>query len=233
MISIIIPVYNQADKLTKTLASIASQSYTDYEVIIVNDGSTDNPEAAFAAYSKTIKADNRYIFLNQENKGAPAARNRGFQVAQGEFLFFCDADAILKPEALESLVSHLYYGVNISFAYSSFYWGKKLFKSGPFDPARLRREPYIHTMALIRRSDFPAAGWDESIRKFQDWDLWLTMLEAGKTGYFVPKVLFTIIPGGRISTWLPSFAYKLLPFLPPVQKYRAAMQVIKSKHGLA
>ena len=75
MISIIIPVYNQAEKLIKTLKSIAVQSYTDYEVIIVNDGSTDNVEKIFADYFKQMSSSNSYTFLNQENKGAPAAKS--------------------------------------------------------------------------------------------------------------------------------------------------------------
>lgn len=233
MISIIIPVYNQANKLIKTLKSIAGQKYTDYEVIIVNDGSTDNVEKIFADYYQGLKTASTFTFFNQDNLGAPAARNRGYRAARGEFIFFCDADAVLKPEALEKMISHLYYSLGASYVYSSFYWGRKLFKSGEFSAQRLHKEPYIHTMALIRRRDFPAAGWDESIKKFQDWDLWLTMLEQGKVGHFIPEVLFSITPGGTISSWLPSFAYQLFPFLPVVKKYRTAVKIIKDKHGLS
>lgn len=232
MISIIIPVYNQAKKLSLTLASIAKQEYRDWEVIIVNDGSKDDPEKIFSEFVKNIEIDNRFIFINQENKGAPAARNRGFRESQGEYLFFCDADADLYPSALAELVASLDFNSEASYAYPSFLWGKKLFKVGPFNPAKLQAGPYIHTMALIKRADFPAGGWDESIKKFQDWDLWLTMLNAGKSGVWVDKVLFKIAPGGTISSWLPSFAYKLFPFLPSVKKYQAAMAVIKNKHGL-
>jgi len=233
MISIIIPVYNQAKKLSLTLASIARQSLSDWEVIVVNYGSTDNPEAVFADFCAQIKIDNRFIFLSQENQGAAAARNRGYQEARGEYLFFCDADADLQPDALEIMLQALVDNPAASYAYPSFFWGKKLFKVGPFNAARLQAGPYIHTMALIRRSDFPVNGWDESLRKFQDWDLWLTMMEAGKQGVWIDKVLFKITPGGSISSWLPSFAYKLLPFLPAVKKYRRAMAIIKKKHVLA
>lgn len=232
MISIIIPVYNQAEKLIKTLESLNKQSYQDYEVIIVNDGSSDNVENVFANYLKPLKAINHYLFLNQTNQGAPAARNRGEREAKGDYLFFCDADAILRPEALEVLLAYLEANPTVSYAYSSFLWGKKLFKLSDFNPEKLKKIPYIHTMSLIRRSDYPATGWDEKIKKFQDWDLWLTMLEQGKIGIFVPQVLFTIIPGGTISSWLPGVAYKLLPFLPAVKKYKKAMQIIKEKHGL-
>ena len=233
MISIVIPVYNQAQKLALTLESISRQTFTDWELIVVNDGSKDNPEEVFTNFTARVKTDNRFVFLSQENQGAPAARNRGFKETQGEYLFFCDADANLKPEALETLHQALVETPAASYAYPSFLWGRKLFKVGPFDPARLQSGPYIHTMALIRRIDFPAGGWDESIRKFQDWDLWLTMMSQGKSGIWVDKVLFKIAPGGNISSWVPSFAYKLLPFLSSVKKYKAAMAIIKQKHALS
>lgn len=232
MISLIIPVYNQAQKLLKTLASIETQTYVDYEVIIVNDGSTDRVEEVFSAYYKKLKTNNHYLFINQTNHGAPAARNRGYQEARGEYLLFCDADATLSPEALAILLGFLTNNTGCSYSYPSFYWGHKLFKVGTFDADKLRSGPYIHTMALIRRADFPKTGWDESIKKLQDWDLWLTMLEQGKTGYWVGQVLFKVEPGGTISSWLPSFAYKLFPFLPSVKKYKTAIKIIKDKHGL-
>ena len=234
MVSIIIPVYNQADKIKKTLESIAKQSYQNYEVIIVNDGSKDNLEEVCAAYLKKLETNNRYLFLNQaSNQGAPAARNRGFQESRGEYLLFCDADAVLDPQALEYMIAYLDSNPSASYAYSSFLWGKKMFKLTNFDPDKLRRQPYIHTMSLIKRADYPASGWDENIKKFQDWDLWLTMLAEGKIGVFIPQVLFKIAPGGTISSWLPSFVYKFFPFLPAVKKYKEAMQVIKNKHGLS
>jgi len=232
MISIIIPVYNQAAKLIKTLESINKQSYQDYEVIIVNDGSSDGVENLCAKYLRSLEISNHYLFLNQTNLGAPAARNRGFQEAKGEYLFFCDADAVLHPQALETLWAYLENNPSASYAYSSFMWGKKLFKLGDFDPEKLKKMPYIHTMSLIRRSDYPASGWDESIKKLQDWDLWLTMLEEGHIGIFVPEILFTVTPGGTISSWLPAMAYKLLPFLPSVKKYKNAIKIVKEKHGL-
>jgi glycosyltransferase involved in cell wall biosynthesis len=232
MISVIIPVYNQAEKLKQTLLSLNRQTYRDLEIIIVNDGSTDNPEKVFIDFLATNNSELSFYFINQTNLGAPAARNHGFRESKGEYLFFCDADAILESNALETLLNTLSQNPGASFAYPSFKWGRKLFKGRPYDAALLRKEPYIHTMALIRREDFPVTAWDESIKKFQDWDLWLTMLENDKVGIFVDSFLFTVTPGGTISSWLPSFAYKLLPFLPAVKKYKAAMAVIYAKHQL-
>lgn len=232
MISIIIPVYNQADKIIKTLKSLERQTYRDFEVIIVNDGSKDEVEKIVADYLRDLKTDRHYIFLNQENKGAPAARNRGVREARGDYLFFCDADAVLEEEAFLRLLNALEANPGVSYAYSSFRWGRKLFKGYDFDAERLKRQPCIHTMALIRRSDYPPTGWDESIKKLQDWDLWLSFLELGRVGIFVPEVLFTVAPGGNISSWLPAFAYRLLPFLPAVRKYNRAVAVVKKKYGL-
>ncbi len=232
MISIIIPVYNQAQKLKKTLISIVNQTQTDWELIIVNDGSKDNPETIFTEFSKTVEVANKFLFINQDNQGAPAARNRGLKEAHGDYILFCDADAELKPEALELLLKALVDNSQASYAYSSFMWGNKLFKVGPFDAEKLKQGPYIHTMSLIRRSDLPIGAWDEKIKKFQDWDLWLTMLESGKTGIWINQVLFKIAPGGTISSWLPSFAYRFFPFLKAVKKYNEAMAIIKQKHEL-
>jgi glycosyltransferase involved in cell wall biosynthesis len=232
MISIIIPVYNGEKTLEGTLNDIERQTYNNFEVIIVNDGSTDNTISVLDKFFKRGSLKNNYHFISQENKGAPSARNKGWKKSKGDFLFFCDADAVLKPDILEKMIAALENNKEASYAYASFYWGSKLFKLWPFDAEKLKKMPYIHTMSLIRRSDFPVTGWDEGIKKLQDWDLWLTMLEQGKTGVFINDVLFKVQPVGTISSWLPAFAYKAFPFLPKVKKYKKALEIIKKKHNL-
>jgi glycosyltransferase involved in cell wall biosynthesis len=234
MISIIIPVFNQAEKIGKTLDSIIAQQEKGVEVIVVNDGSKDGIMTVLAAYQEKFnQAGIPYQFFSQENKGAPAARNRGFAASTGEYLFFCDADAVLDPASLKTMKEALEQHPEAAYVYSSFFWGSKLFKIGPFSEERLKSAPFIHTMSMIRRTAYPASGWDESVRKLQDWDLWLTMLEAGHKGLWIDQVLFVVSPGGTISSWLPSFAYKLLPFLPQVKKYKTAVTNIKAKHNLS
>lgn len=234
MISVIIPVYNMADKLPTTLDSLFAQTIaTELEIIIVNDGSSDGVSGVFEKYLQTHNLPEVSIkFFNQANAGAPAARNRGRREAKGEYLLFSDADATFKPEALEKMKKTLEANPAASYAYPSFMWGKKAFKVGAFDAEKLKAGPMIHTTALIRTSAMTAKGWDESIRKLQDWDLWLTMLEEGKTGVWIDDFLFTLQPGGHISEWVPSFVYKIMPFLPVVQKYKKAVAVIKAKHNL-
>lgn len=229
MISIIIPIYNQADKLFQCLDSIKKQIYNNYEIIIVDDGSIDNLGKVLGKCKSIFGI--KLSVAEQENQGAPSARNNGFGKSKGEYLLFCDADAILKPQALGIMLQALQYNPKASYAYSSFLWGKKLFKLEQFNAKKLKQMPYIHTMSLIRREHFPKNGWDESIKKLQDWDLWLTMLDQGHVGIWIDQVLFKIKPGGVYSNWLPSFAYKLFPFLPSAKRYKEAVEIIKMKHN--
>jgi glycosyltransferase involved in cell wall biosynthesis len=231
MISIIIPVYNQADKIGKCLQSIARQSFSDYEIIIVNDGSTDGLNDALKDLVPGLNINGQKIkIIGQANQGANAARNRGEKDAMGDYIIFCDADVIMEPGMLEEMNLALIKNPSASYAYSSHRFGKKLFRLWPFDSEKLKEMPYIHTTSLIKRTDFP--GFDPSLKRLQDWDLWLTMLENGHRGIWIDKILFTVQTGGTMSSWLPSFAYKLLPFLPQVKKYNKAVSVIKAKHHL-
>jgi glycosyltransferase involved in cell wall biosynthesis len=223
LVSIIIPVYNAESTLEQCLESIFNQTYSAIEIIAVNDGSTDDSLQILEKYRDRIK------IITQENSGAPIARNRGAEMATGEYLLFCDADIILAPQAIETMQKTLDQNPKSGYAYSSFRFGGKLFSLWPFDADRLKQMPYIHTTSLIRRELFP--GFDQSLKRFQDWDLWLTLLEQGCEGVWIDEVLFTVKSGGTMSSWLPSWAYHI-PWLPAVKKYKLAMQIIKHKHHL-
>ena len=232
LISIIIPVYNHLSELKKTLQSIKQQTYGNFEVIIVDDGSAEPLE------EKINKNDFNFdiYFFHQENMGAPAARNKGFEMSKGEFVIFWDADVIATPAMLRKMHNVLTIHPEASYVYADFFYGKKKMVSGKFDAARLKKMNYIMTTSLIRREDF--VFWDESLKRFQDWDLWLTMLEKNKIGINIPEILFFIFPHKNgISSWLPSFAYKKpISFLPGIRKkvraYEKAKQIIMKKHGL-
>lgn len=217
--------------MSSCLQSIKEQTYDNFEIVLVNDGSSDNIHSVAETWKQELGIKLEYISYD-ENKGAPTARNKGLAKAKGAFVLFCDADATLEPFALETMLEAMGKHPEASYVYSSFLWGRKLFKSFPFDAERLRREPYIHTMSLIRREHMPKSGWDESIKKFQDWDLWLTMLKEGHTGYWLDQVLFKVEPGGSMSKWVPKVFYKLFPFLLEVKKYKQAMGKVKEKHKL-
>jgi len=226
-ISIIIPVFNHADEIGLCLESIFRQTYQNYEIIVVNDGSTDNFSEAIKPYLGKI------TLIEQENKGANSARNRGFDVSDGDLLLFCDADIEMSPDMLDAMVQSLENHPEASYVYSSFRFGWKLFKLWPFDSKKLKKMNYIHTTSLIRRQDFP--GFDESLKRLQDWDLWLTMLHQEKTGWWIDEVLFTVKPRRKhnMSHWVPSFLYRLPIFKPEaVVKFEAAKKIIKKKHNL-
>lgn len=99
-ISIIIPVYNSANYLEKCLDSIFSQTFEDFEVIIVNDGSTDGSQAIIDRYQKAYP--DKMIALQQKNAGQASARNNGLSIARGEYIFFVDSDDYLHRDALQN-----------------------------------------------------------------------------------------------------------------------------------
>jgi glycosyltransferase involved in cell wall biosynthesis len=98
-VSVIIPTYNSAQYLPQAIESVLAQTYTDYEIIVINDGSTDNTRQVVAPYEEQI----RYVY--QENQGVSAARNRGLYLARGELIAFLDADDIFLPYKLKEQVA--------------------------------------------------------------------------------------------------------------------------------
>ena len=231
-ISIIIPAYQHSKELPDCLESLFAQTLKSFEIIVVNDGSTDNTSEVLELYK------NRGVqIIKQENSGANAARNRGFDESSGDFVIFCDADIIMRQDCLEKMFQALQENKNASYAYSSFKFGFKIFKLWPFDGDKLKQMPYIHTSSLIRREHFSC--FDEAIRRLQDWDLWLTMLEQGHPGVWIPEVLFYVEPRkAGMNEWIPSFLYKIpwpiSGFTPKsIEKYRSAEEIIKEKHNLA
>jgi len=125
MISIIIPTYNVARFIPSTLESVFAQTYQDFEVIVVNDGSTDNTKEVLKSYENQVKV------IHQENQGRNPARMRGFQEAKGEFLLFLDSDITMAPDMLEVLVKALEENPEASYAYGQFNFDGKFFHSLP------------------------------------------------------------------------------------------------------
>jgi glycosyltransferase involved in cell wall biosynthesis len=106
LVSIIIPTYNRASRIITTLDSVFTQTYPNLEVIVVDDGSTDNTECVLNEYvQKTIQKNILFKFIKQDNSGAPAARNNGLRNAQGEYVCFFDSDDIMLPDRIEEQVS--------------------------------------------------------------------------------------------------------------------------------
>lgn len=100
-VSVIIPTYNRASMIIECIESVFNQIFTDFEIIIVDDGSSDNTEAVLRPYL------DRITYIRQENKGNAAARNTGIEVAKGEFVAFLDSDDLWLPDKLEKQVRYL------------------------------------------------------------------------------------------------------------------------------
>ena len=104
MISVIVPVYNVEEYLKECLDSIQCQTYSNIEVILVNDGSTDHSQEICERY---CQQDPRFHLINQANKGLSGARNRGMIESKGEFITFVDSDDVIKDDMLEQLLKHM------------------------------------------------------------------------------------------------------------------------------
>ncbi len=102
IVSVIVPIYNVEKHLKKCLNSIAAQTYTDFECIMVNDGSPDNSEEICCEF---CKRDSRFILINKENGGLSSARNAGIDKATGKYIAFVDSDDYVEDTYLETLLS--------------------------------------------------------------------------------------------------------------------------------
>ena len=100
-VSIVIAAYNAESSIENALHSLIAQTWQNTEIIVINDGSTDATGALVRRLSRT---DPRIILINQENQGVSAARNHGLKAASGDYIFFCDADDWLEPDAIETLI---------------------------------------------------------------------------------------------------------------------------------
>ena len=109
-ISILVPVYNIENYLPRCIESVLSQNFTDYELILVDDGSSDNCPAICDEY---MVKDNRVRVIHKENGGHTTARLAGFQQASGKYIMFLDSDDYLLPNALTTLYDKIEEGYDI------------------------------------------------------------------------------------------------------------------------
>lgn len=195
LISVVMPCYNGAAHLAGSVASALGQSFNDLELIVVDDGSTDNSQEILSAI-----ADPRLRVISQANRGVCAARNRGLTEARGEYLAFLDSDDTWEPHCLEKLLAALSADPDAALAYCG--WqnlGLSGGRGAPFVPPdyegqnkceglfRNCRWP-IHA-ALTRRSAIEEVGrFDERFITSEDYLLWLKIALRHKI-VRVPEVL--------------------------------------------
>ena len=185
LVSVIIPTYNQAGYVGEAIRSVQLQTYNNYEIIVIDDGSTDNCREVVAAFGNSV----RYIW--QENQGLGGARNTGIRAANGEFVGLLDADDQWLPEYMEKMVrlteEYPEAAVYHSSARGIDVEGRELPQlfSEPVPPGMtrsvlLRLNYLIPSTVMLRRSIVLSAGlFDQtrrSIHGCEDWDLWLRIV---------------------------------------------------------
>jgi glycosyltransferase involved in cell wall biosynthesis len=198
VVSVVIPAYNVAAYIPETLESVFAQTYPDYEVIVVNDGSPDTAELeqALEPYNKRI------VYLRQENRGAGAARNAGLRLARGEFVAFLDADDLWLPDYLKEQVAFiqsgdydLVYADALLFGPSPFA-GRTFMQIAPSDGAvtfqsLISGECNVITSGVVarRRPILEVGLFDEQLRNSQDFELWVRLVRRGARVNYQRKVL--------------------------------------------
>ena len=194
-VSVIIPTYNRERFITETIDSVLAQTYRDFEVIVVDDGSTDNTQAVLAQYADRITT------IYQENKRQPAARNTGLRAAHGEYILLLDSDDLIPPEKLAVQVAfldtHLEFGLvysgwqNINEDGTCILGEMRMNKQGYVLKDLLRRQLYFTPgAALVRRDCFAqVGGFDESLSCGDDTDMWLRIARNGCAFGYIDQLL--------------------------------------------
>jgi glycosyltransferase involved in cell wall biosynthesis len=195
--SIVIPCFNHGEFLAEAVASVTDIERDDVELIVVDDGSTD--ERTRRELDDLVAQGIRVV--RQENKGLAAARNAGILASQGEYIFPLDADDRLRPGWLDRGILILDSDQKVGVVYGDaqcFGVRSDLWVVGPFESARLLHWNYIHASALYRRSVWEQnRGYDSRMsdgtlpfRGLEDWDFWLGALENGWQFAYVSEVFF-------------------------------------------
>lgn len=165
------------------------ESNTKRLTIVIPCRETDSPNITLDSL-RTQDVPYDVVISYDEGRGANFARNKGFREVDSELVMFCDNDVTWRSGALQLLLDTLDAHPEASYAYGAYYLTNKDISVGEyeFDAERLKAGSFISPMVVMRTKDFP--GWDESITNFQDWDLFLTMLEQGKVGVYCGQVVF-------------------------------------------
>ncbi|OGG62130.1 hypothetical protein A3C19_00185 [Candidatus Kaiserbacteria bacterium RIFCSPHIGHO2_02_FULL_54_22] len=197
--SIIIPAYNAARYVRAAVDSALAQTHPDIEIIVVDDGSTDDTRRILDPYAAARKIE----YLQQENKGLSGARNAGIRRAKGEYIALLDADDIFMPDKMEKQIAHLERDLSCDVSYCDLYhfWDEEPEKSLKLDykyysgeevlPNILRRSFIAPSTTLYRRRVFDRFGYfDEEIRQFaEDLEFWLRLTLGGAKICFLPEIL--------------------------------------------
>ncbi len=190
-VSVVIPCYNQGQYLDEAVDSVLAQTYRDFEIIIVNDGSTDEFTCRLlAAYRRP-----QTRIVATANQGLAAARNTGIGASLGEYILPLDADDRIGPDYLGKAVGVLEENPEIGIVYclGELFGARTGVISAPdFSVGKMLLSNLIFASALFRRDDWEKAGGYNPNMRYgcEDWDFWLSLIELRRKVFRIPEVLF-------------------------------------------
>ena len=191
LVSVIIPCYNQGQYLDEAVDSILSQTFQEFEIIIINDGSTDQATLQILTHYEKPKTK----VIHTENQGVITARNQGIALSQGKYILSLDADDKIGDSYLEAAVELLNADDNLGIVYcEAEFFGEKTGKwelpSYSFPEILLGN--MIFCSGLFRKSDWQIIGGYNPLMNegWEDFDFWLSIIELGRDVQQIPKILF-------------------------------------------
>jgi glycosyltransferase involved in cell wall biosynthesis/ADP-heptose:LPS heptosyltransferase/Flp pilus assembly protein TadD/predicted O-methyltransferase YrrM len=192
IVSVIIPCYNYARYLLEAVGSVIGQTFQGFEIIIVDDGSTDNSRQV-AEQLVTAFPQHSIRLITQENSGNPAfSRNRGIAEARGDYILCLDADDMLAPDMLDECLKVLEKDASISIAYTDrldFDGVDQVVRAGDYNFDLLKHQNHISYCTLFRRKVWEDVGGYRPVG-CEDWDFWIAAGARGHFGQRIPLPLF-------------------------------------------
>jgi glycosyltransferase involved in cell wall biosynthesis len=193
-VTVIVPVYNYADYVLEALPSVAAQTLSPIDLVVIDDASPDDSATMVLDWARGhAHSFNRIVVMRHEqNAGLGFARNSGFAAADTEFVLPLDADNRLRPAACATLLARIE-ETGAAFAYPAiqeFGTRGEVFGTDPYSVLRLQCGNYIDAMALVRKSAWAlAGGYDHVQYGWEDYDFWCRLAEFGAFGVHVPETL--------------------------------------------
>lgn len=220
LVSVIMPAYNQAQYIAEAIESVKAQTYSNWELAIVDDGSPDNVAEVVKKYTES---DSRIKFYHTDNHGLSAARNYAVAHTSGSLIIPLDADDVFHPKYVEECVNRFksHPETKVVYCQWKFFGAKnKTPKLSYTSYGDLVTRNSIFASAMYRREDFDrVGGYDEAMRVgWEDWDMWVRILDEDSVVYQIPRRYFryrikevsmtTLIKGEENSQKLFEYVFK-------------------------
>lgn len=189
-VSVVIPCWNSSAFIAETLSSVVAQTLREIEIVVVDDGSTDDT-AAIVECAMAADPHCRMRLVRQDNAGTAAARNRGIAEAQGRYILPLDADDLIVPTMLEECSALLDADPGLALVYTDredFGDVERVWTAGKYELRRLKYFNQLPYCSLFRKSVWQdIGGYRVNVSGFDDWDFWVAAAARGFRGRHLPK----------------------------------------------